>query len=362
MYSTNLHRVRVNGVDRVHVRPGLTSETRRMTGPNTERPAPCLRGIWFAALFLGGCAAPDINTGIDSLNKAVKGVGVDVGATRKEARSTPAADATTNSDADNVAQSVVNFKRRMPGNPDILRSPIEDGAMQLRIGQDFYPTLTVDNAMPFFWSASCDIFYLLSARLPKWAPPPDGQSRFSMVDACTLNEGGQRLRRSAFDDPIRRRRPYQFTNAFDLADALKEWHPIYAKRRAEIEAFKGNRFFFIGTRGLTVEPYDARDQSFRVIVDLKTGYAWDKAIVFVGPQLAQQIYAVRLKTDEPLARAIERGRTSSGIHSAPTRVVFRLNAVREYADRIDLDITLEKIQMQVAPPDQRAPLPVDLVS
>ena len=183
-----------------------------------------------------------------------------------------------------------------------------------------------------------------------------------MADACTLNEGGQRFRRSSWDDPIRRGRPYQFTNAFDLADALKEWRPIYAKRRAEIETFKGSRFFFVGTRSLNVEPYDPRNQSFRVRVDFKTGYAWDKPIALVGAQLVQQIYEIRLNANESLARVIERGRTSSGIHSAYTRVVFRLNAVREYADRIEFDITLEKIQMQVVSPDQKTPVVVDLVS
>lgn len=316
--------------------------------------------VSFVAMALAGCAVSEINSGIDSVNKSIKsiGSGSSAGGGSKGVGPTASTPPTGTGTG-----SVVSFRRRVPADADINRMPVEDGAMQLRIGFDFSPTATIDNALPYHWSASCDLFYLVLQRLPQWAPPSDGASKFSFEKACVLNEGGQAFRRSANDDPIRKRRPYQFNNSFDVADAIKEWQPVYAKRRTEIEEFKGDRFFFMGARGLNVQAYNPADQSFRITVDVRTGYAWNKPIAFVGTQLVNQSYSVKLKTSEPLARTIERARLSPGsIRPSHTKVVFKVNGAKEYPDRIDLDITLEKIQMQLDSREEKTALLVDLVS
>ena len=302
-----------------------------------------------ALAALNGCAVSEINGNIDSLNRSTKGTGAGSaapgGASAGVAGPTSAAKALP--ELSRNAERTVSFKRRVSGDVDIIRPAVEDGAMQLRIGHDFSPTPTVDNGMPFNWSASCDIFYLASAHLPDWNPPPDKVSGFSFKDACSLDEGGLALSRSAYDDPIRRRN-YQLSTSFGLADAIKEWLPVYEKRQAEFRTFLGDRYFFVGVRNLDVKPYDPVKQGFFITIDLRTGYAWNKPIVLVGKQLFGQRLSVNLKTDEALARSIDSARSSNyRLRARQTKVVFKLNGAKEFADRIELDITLEKVEVPV---------------
>ena len=96
------------------------------------------------------------------------------------------------------------------------------------------------------------------------------------------------------------------------------------------------------------KPYDPVKQGFFITIDLRTGYAWGKPIVFVGRQLSGQRLAINLTTDEKLARAIDRVRSSNyRLCARQTKVVFKLNSAKELPDRIELDITLEKVEVPV---------------
>lgn len=313
-----------------------------------------------AIAALSGCAVSEINGNIDALNRSIKGTGSGTpGGTSPAAG--PTAPGAMLADSSHSAERSVSFKRRVSGDADIVRMAVEDGAMQLRVGHDFSPTYTVDNAMPFNWSASCDIFYLASAHLPDWNPPPDKLSGFSFKDACALDEGGQAFRRSDFNDPIRRRN-YQLTTSFGVSDAVKEWLPVYEKRRAEFRTFQGDRYFFVGVRSLDVRPYDPVKQGFFVTVDLRTGYAWNKPIVLVGKQLSDQSLKVNLKTDETLARAIDSAKSSNyRLRARQTKVVFKLNGAKEFPDRIELNITLEKVEVPVYGSDGKSSVLVNMI-
>ena len=232
--------------------------------------------------------------------------------------------------------------------------------MQLRVGHDFFPTYTVD-AMPFNWSASCDIFYLVSAHLPDWNPPPDKRSGFSFKDTCALNEGGHPFRRSDSNDPIRRRN-WQLNTSFGVSDTVKEWLPVYEKRRAEFRSFQGDRYFFVGVLALDLNRYDPVKQGFFVTVDLHTGYVWNKPIVFVGKQLSDQRLRLNLRTDEALARTIDSARGANyRLPARRTRVVFKLNGVNELPDRIELNITLQKIEVPVYSGDGKSVVLVNII-
>lgn len=314
-----------------------------------------------AIAALNGCAVSEINGNIDALNKSIKGTGSGTpSGTSPAAR--PTAPGNILPDSLRNAEHSVSFRRRVSGDADIIRMAVEDGAMQLRVGHDFSPTATVDNAMPFNWSASCDIFYLASAHLPEWIPPPDKLSGFSFKDACSLDEGGLAFRRSAYDDPIRRRN-YQLTTSFGVADAIKEWLPVYEKRRAEFRTFQGDRYFFVGVSTLDVKPYDPAKQGFFITVDLRTGYAWGgKPIVFVGSQLSGQRMNVNLRTDEMLARTIDSARSSNyRLRARQTKVVFKLNGAKEFPDRIELTITLEKVEVPVYSSDGKSSVLVNMI-
>ena len=312
-----------------------------------------------AITTLNGCAVSEINGNIDAVNRAVRGTtssapsGTLTGEPKSPGDSLPG-------NAGSVERAI-SFKRRMPGDADIVRLPVEGGAMQLRIGHDFSPTSTVDNAMPFNWSASCDIFYLASAHLPDWNPPPDKLSGYSFKDACALDEGGQAFRRSDLNDPIRRRN-YQLNTSFGVSDAVKEWLPIYEKRRAEFRSFQGDRYFFVGVSTLDVRPYDPVKKAFSVSADLRTGYVWNKPIVFVGKQLSNQSLKVSLRPDETLARMIDSARGSNyRLPARKTKVVFRLNGAKEFPDRIELNITLEKVEVPVYSSDGKSSVLVNMI-
>lgn len=313
-----------------------------------------------ASAALNGCAVSEINGNIDALNKSIKGTGSGTPSGTSPAAG-PTAPGSMLPDSLRNAERSVSFRRRVSGDADIIRMAVEDGAMQLRVGHDFSPTATVDNAMPFNWSASCDIFYLASAHLPEWIPPPDKLSGFSFKDACSLDEGGLAFRRSAYDDPIRRRN-YQLTTSFGVADAIKEWFPVYEKRRAEFKTFQGDRYFFVGVSTLDVKPYDPVKQGFFITIDLRTGYAWSKPIVFVGKQLSVQRMNVNLKTDETLARTIDSARSSTyRLRARQTKVVFKLNGAKEFPDRIELNITLEKVEVPVYSSDGKSSVLVNMI-
>ena len=313
-----------------------------------------------AIATLNGCAVSEINGNIDALNRSVKGT---TSSAPSGTLPTGEPKSLGNSLPGNVgsAERTVSFNRHVSGDADIVRMAVEDGAMQLRVGHDFSPTYTVDNAMPFNWSALCDIFYLASAHLPEWNPPPDKRSGFSFKDACSLDEGGQAFRRSDFNDPIRRRN-YQLSTSFGVSDAVKEWLPVYEKRRAEFRNFQGDRYFFVGVSTLDVRPYDPAKQGFFVTVDLRTGYAWNKPIVFVGKQLSDQSLKVNLKTDETLARNIDSARSSNyRLRARQTKVVFKLNGAKEFPDRIELNITLEKVEVPVYSSDGKSSVLVNMI-
>lgn len=313
-----------------------------------------------AIAALNGCAVSEINGNIDAVNKSIKGTGSGTPSGTSPAAG-PTAPGKLVPASLRSADRTVSFKRHVSGDADIIRLAVEDGAMQLRVGHDFMPRYSVDNAMPFNWSASCDMFYLASAHLPDWNPSPDKLSGFSFKDACALNEGGQAHRRSSFDDQIRRRN-YQLTTSFGVADAIKEWLPVYEKRRAEFRTFQGDRYFFVGVSTLDVKPYDPVKQGFFITIDLRTGYAWSKPIVFVGRQLSGQRMNVNLKTDETLARTIDSARSSNyRLRARQTKVVFKLNGAKEFPDRIELNITLEKIEVPVYSSDGKTSVLVNMI-
>ncbi len=312
------------------------------------------------AATLNGCAVSEINGNIDALNRSIKGTSSGSPSGTSPAAG-PTAPGNLRPDSSQNAERSVSFRRRVSGDADIIRMAVEDGAMQLRVGHDFSPTSTVDNAMPFNWSASCDIFYLASAHLPEWNPPPDKLSGFSFKDACALDEGGQAFRRSDFNDPIRRRN-YQLNTSFGVSDAVKEWLPVYEKRRAEFRTFQGDRYFFVGVSTLDVRPYDPVKQSFFVTADLRSGYVWNKPIVFVGKQLSNQSLKVNLRTDEALARTIDSARGSNyRLPARRTMVVFKLNGANELPDRIELNITLEKVEVPVYSSDGKSFVLVNMI-
>ena len=310
---------------------------------------------------LNGCAVSEINGNIDALNKSIKGTGSSTPSGASPASGPTASGNVPSDSSHSAAERAVSFKRRVSGDADIIRMAVEDGAMQLRVGHDFSPTYTIDNAMPFNWSASCDIFYLVSAHLPDWNPPPDKLSGFSFKDACALDEGGQAFRRSDLNDPIRRRN-YQLNTSFGVSDAVKEWLPIYEKRRAEFRSFQGDRYFFVGVSTLDVRPYDPVKKAFAVTADLRTGYVWNKPIVFVGKQLSNQSLKVSLRADEALARMIDSARGSSyRLPARKTTVVFKLDGAKEFPDRIELNITLEKVEVPVYSSDGKSSVLVNII-
>jgi hypothetical protein len=310
---------------------------------------------------LNGCAVSELNGHIDAVNRAIKGTGSGTPSAAAPVAGTTAPANVRSSSMHNSADRSVSFRRYVSGDADIIRLNVEDGAMQLRVGHDFSPTATVDNAMPFNWSASCDLFYLTSAHLSDWIPFPDKISGFSFRDACALNEGGQAFRRSDFNDPIRRR-SFQLTTSFGVADTIKEWLPVSEKRRAEFKTFQGDRYFFVGVWNLDVKPYDPATQGFFITFDMRTGYAWSKPIVFVGKQLSDQTLKVNLKTDETLARNIDSARSSSNrLRARQTKVVFKLNGAKEFPDRIELNITLEKVEVPVYSSDGKSSVLVNMI-
>ena len=323
------------------------------------------RFVWRFALLgaiatLHGCAVSEINANVDALNRSIKGTSSN---TSSGASSAVGSTAPGNvlPDSSRDGERSVSFRRRVSGDADIVRKAVEDGAMQLRVGHDFSPTSTVDNAMPFNWSASCDIFYLASAHLPDWNPPPDKLSGFSFRDACALDEGGQAFRRSDFNDPIRRRN-YQLNTSFGVSDTVRDWLPVYESRQAEFRTFQGDRYFFVGVLALDVKAYDPVKQGFFVTVDLRTGYVWNKPIVFVGKQLSNQSLKVNLRTDEALARTIDSARGSNyRLPARRTTVVFKLNGVNEFPDRIELNITLQKIEVPVYSSDGKSVVLVNII-
>lgn len=325
-----------------------------------SRPVARRIALLGAIATINGCAVSEINGNIDALNGSIRGTNADTpGGLSPAVRSS--ASGTVVTDSSTGAGRPVSFRRHVSGDADIIRMAVEDGAMQLRVGHDFSPTSTVDNTMPYNWSASCDIFYLTSAHLPDWNPPPDKRSGFSFKDACALDEGGQAFRRSDLNDSIRRRN-YQLSTSFGVSDAVKEWLPVYEKRRAEFKTFQGERYFFIGVPTIDVRPYDPSKQGFFVTVDLRTGYAWTKPIVFVGKQLSDQSLKVNLKTDEALALAIDSARSSNyRLRARQTKVVFKLNGARELPDRIELDITLEKVEVPVYSSDGKSSVLVNMI-
>ena len=309
---------------------------------------------------LSGCAVSEINANIDALNRSIKGTASE-GHRSSPAASTPKGTGDSPPNSSPGSEHSVSFKRRVPGGADIVRMAVEDGAMQLRVGYDFSPTATVDNAMPFNWSASCDIFYLVDAHLPAWNPPPDRLSGLSFKDVCTLDEAGLAFHRSAPEHPIRRRN-YQLTTSFGVADAVKEWRPVYETRRAEFKTFQGDRYFFVGVSMLDIKPYDAAKQGFFVTVDLRTFYTWNKPIVLVGKQLSSQRLNVNLKTEEALARTIDSARLSNyRLGTRQTKVVFKLNGVKEFVDRIEINITLEKVEVPIFEADGKSSVLVNMI-
>ena len=117
---------------------------------------------------------------------------------------------------------------------------------------------------------------------------------------------------------------------------------------AEIAGFGGDRYFFVGVKRLDIRSYDRVKQGFFISVDLDTGYGWDKPIVFVGPRLSNQQFNVQLRTDEQLARLIDESRSSNArIPTQRVLVVFRLNDVKDMGNRIEINITLEKVELSV---------------
>lgn len=313
-------------------------------------------GVLGLIVMLGGCSTAEINGQIDAVNRALYG---------SDASRPVSADgsATLIGNASSGATSgSVNFRRRAQGGADILRPAVDDGAMQLRVGEDFMPRPSVDNAMPYQWSASCDMFYLVSAHLPNWNPPADRLSKFSFEDACTLNEAGLALRHSALDDPIRRRPSPRLNTSFGLSDTLQQWRPVFMRRKAEVADFQGKRYFFVGVMALDVHPYNREKHGFFISIDLNTGYGWDKPLVLVGKQLSNQRFNVQLKTDDALARLIDDSRSSNARMPAQrVSVEFKLNGVRALANRIELDVTLEKVQIAVYCNTSTPPVVFDVV-
>ena len=329
--------MRINGFSSAH-------SYRSGRGTSLKFPHGVVGGVLVA--LLAGCTTTEISNHFDTLKRSVDGA--DVAGTTSPTSSATSSTSKSTPPRRTAVLGAVSFARRMPFGPDIVRPAIEDGAMQLRVGHDFAPSPTVDNAMPYHWSASCDAFYLVASRLQAWHPPADRLSRLSLEDACALDEAGLALRHSALDDPIRRRPAPVLNTSFGVSDAIAQWRPVVSKRMAEIAGFGGDRYFFVGVKRLDIRSYDRVKQGFFISVDLDTGYGWDKPIVFVGPQLSNQQFNVQLRTDEQLARLIDESRSSNArIPTQRVLVVFRLNDVKDMGNRIEINITLEKVELSV---------------
>lgn len=149
---------------------------------------------------LSGCSTAEINGQLAAVNRAVRSADM----SRQASTDVSAAWTVANSVLRATFGSV-NFRRRMQSGADILRSAVENSAMQLRVGADFVSRPSVNKPMLHQWSVSCDLFYPVSAHLFHCNPPADKLSKFTLKALYTLNEVGLAVRHSGLVDSVRRR-------------------------------------------------------------------------------------------------------------------------------------------------------------